>query len=81
MKKQKASQPPHLIGLLGSKWGLLITHTLGTNTLRFTELKKALPQPTQKDAPIAPKKPAKPKKKRTNKKSDDDELSAMKSVS
>ena len=48
MKKQKASQPPHLIGLLGSKWGLLITHTLGTNTLRFTELQKALPQPTQK---------------------------------
>lgn len=55
-------------------------------TSRQLYAKKAEPEqqpsePKQKDAPIAPKKPAKPKKKRTNKKSDDDELSAMKSVS
>lgn len=55
-------------------------------TSRQLYAKKAEPEqqpsePKQKDAPIAPKKPAKPKKERTNKKSDDDELSAMKSVS
>ena len=38
-------------------------------------------EPKQKDAPIAPKQSTKPKKKRASKKSDDDELSAMKSVS
>ena len=56
-------------------------------TSRQLYAKKAEPEeqpssePKQKDATIAPKKSIKPKKKRTSKKSDDDELSAMKSVS
>jgi len=38
-------------------------------------------EPKEKDATVAPQKPTRPKKKRTSKRSDDDELSAMKSVS
>lgn len=34
--------------ILNSKWGLSITSVLGTNTLRFSELQKALPQTRQK---------------------------------
>lgn len=56
-------------------------------TSRELYAKKAEPEeeqpsskPKQNDATIAPKKPVKPKKKRPSKKSDDDELSVMKSV-
>lgn len=56
-------------------------------TSRELYAKKAEPEeeqpsskPKQNDAAIAPKKPVKPKKKRPSKKSNDDELSVMKSV-
>ena len=56
-------------------------------TSRELYAKKAVPEeeqpsskPKQNDAAIAPKKPVKPKKKRPSKKSNDDELSVMKSV-
>ncbi|MEL7567362.1 MAG: helix-turn-helix domain-containing protein [Dehalobacterium sp.] len=36
------------IGLIGGKWKSLILWNIGENTLRFGELRKALPQVTQK---------------------------------